>query len=389
MAPRTDQTSRSHGNSCPGQLRQPFSDLTINAKPERYSAKICKTRSKPSGNPLLWHRPYIYSKLQTIPNLSNRTPCLRRQANDAQDEQYELQYPVYRIWRLIGDPTLPTLSIQDLRRLRNALIEDISRLYDARIAYDPDLTTLTVVKKLNQRERVATFVPFIDTFDFDDRVGDEATLWADLMQRKINTANAQFEVLELLAELSESRQISQFQADLQPDVVAQIFQRIHPRDDQRNLVIRRVARYSPELGRLVIQEARRYVCELPRRTGLARESVNESTRDYCSTVAYILGLMDKYESGRQVELGDLGDRAAISILYAALLIHLHAKTNLAIMSRGLLDMSGNATAESYTSYEGFQTVTAAYSQAMRAIHCFEENGGQLDDGSEWILRTPP
>ncbi|KAI3316574.1 hypothetical protein HD806DRAFT_424647 [Xylariaceae sp. AK1471] len=411
MALSIYQTLRSHDDPYPDQLRRPFSDLAINVGLQRHSGKVCKARSKQSARPSLLHRSrqhaqprkellqlkpkqlecakIIYSTLHTIPNLSNRTPRLRRHDSDARHDRYELQYPVHRLWRLIGDPTLPTLTSQDLRRLRDALIRDIGQLYDAHIAYDPDVSTLSVVKKLNRRERVTTFVPFIDTFDFDKHVNDQATSWADLKEKRIETIKAQFDVLELLAELSESLQLRQTRTDLQPDIVVKLLRQSRPPEDRRNIVIRQVTRYSPELGQFMIEETRRHVCRLPRRTSLGEEYNNESIRDCCSIVTHVLGLMDQYEGDKQVELGHLADRAAMSIIYAALLVHLHAKTIMAVQSRGLLEMSGHATADSYTSYENFQSVTAAYSQVIQTIHCLKEKGGQLDDGSIWILRAAP
>jgi hypothetical protein len=324
-----------------------------------------------------------------MPSLANRTPRLRRHGNDARHDQYELQYPVHRLWRLVEDPTLPTLASQDLRRLRDALIHDIDQLHDAHIAYNPDVVTLSVVKKLNRGERTATFVPFIDTFNFDEHVNDLATSWTDLEERRINAVKAQFDVLELLAELSESRQLRQTRANLQPDSVAKVLQQSRPPEDRCNLVIRQVNQYSPELGQLIIQETRRHVCGLPRRTSLAEEYIKESIRDFCSTLSHVLALMDQYEGEGEEKLSNLMDRATMLIIYAALLIHLHAKTVMAMQSRGLLKLSGNVGAELYTSYESFQSVRAAYSQAMRAIHCLEERGGQLNDGSIWILRAAP
>ncbi|TWU70463.1 hypothetical protein ED733_000542 [Metarhizium rileyi] len=74
-----------------------------------------------------------------------------------------------------------------------------------RIPYAPDLATLEVVSKsLNDPMAWRMYRPFLNTFDFDVDPNDETIPWAELKDTKLQKIKAQFAVLEMLAELSNS-----------------------------------------------------------------------------------------------------------------------------------------------------------------------------------------
>lgn len=156
----------------------------------------------------------IFEKLQAIPRLSGRAPRLCHRGSD----QYELEYPDYRLWKLAGDSTLPELTTQDIHSPWCIILSDIHQLHDAHIPYAPDIKTLSVVKKRNR----ATLVPFIDTFDFGRHVDDEAGSWADIKNKRIEIIKAQFEVLERLAQSRDKGQSYPTRIDPHPDIVVEV-----------------------------------------------------------------------------------------------------------------------------------------------------------------------
>ncbi len=219
MAPMARQRANAHDTSCPAQPRQPLTRLTINTRLAVHSYRACKPSSgKPTNpstmprnrlRPRLRTRPLdlrpgqvesaraIFEILQSIPHVSNRTPALRPLGDDGRCGQYELEYPAHRLWRLVGDPYLPRLTRNNVRQLRDDLINTISQLYDAHVAYVLDLATFSVAKKLSTHRRGAVFVPFLDTFDFDKHPDNPATSWEDLKNEQLAIVKAHFDVLEV------------------------------------------------------------------------------------------------------------------------------------------------------------------------------------------------
>lgn len=192
----------------------------------------------------------------------------------------------------------------------------------------------------------------------------------------------------MLAEISESSTLSQpppVRADLQPDIMVKVVEQSRAHDDQRNWAIRSINSYSPKLGQLVIEHARWRSRTLPPRTDLADMSTNNSIRDHCSAISHVLGLLDQYMQDRQVENGDLVDRAALLVVHAVLLVHLHAKDIAVVHSRGILDMNNDGTPDAYTSYDSFQAVAKARSLAKEAIRRLDTND-QLEPGISWFLK---
>lgn len=160
----------------------------------------------------------------------------------------------------------------------------------------------------------------------------------------------------------------------------------NPHDDLRNWIIGSVSGYSPELGRLAVRHACRRARTLPPRTDLAEKATNDSIRGHCFAVSHVLGLLDMYRQDRQVEKSDLVDWAALLVVHAVLLIHLHAKAIGVVHSQGLLDMNSDGTAEAYTSCEDFQAVAKVRSLARIAISQLTPDN-QLDSEVICFLRA--
>lgn len=189
--------------------------------------------------------------------------------------------------------------------------------------------------------------------------------------------------------MSESSALShppQIRADLRPDIVVRVVEQSRPHDDQRNWVIRSVGSYSPGLGRLAVQHARRLVRTLQPRPLLAEVSTANSIRSHCSAINHVIGLLHEYMQGRQVEKSVQVDRAALLVLHAVLLIHLHAKVIGVVHSQGILDLNSDGTADEYTSGESFQAVAKARSLAKAAI-CQLGQNDQPDTQITCFLRA--
>lgn len=175
---------------------------------------------------------------------------------------------------------------------------------------------------------------------------------------------------------------------LQPDIVAEVLRQTRAPAPDGNQIIRHVKQYSHKLGQYVSEEVRWCIGVLPTRTNPLDEFNSNTVRDSCSVVSHVLELLDQHLRDGPVELSDLADRAALSVIYAGLLIHLHAKEVIVAQGRGLLDLDYEPVAESYTSDEGFLSVTNAHFQVKEAIRGLEEEGGSLDNASLYIITHP-
>ncbi|KAI1502221.1 hypothetical protein F5X99DRAFT_427614 [Biscogniauxia marginata] len=395
MASAAPQTSASVD-----ELRQPLMNLTINPKPRGAQHRISKPgptnpartrrvrpRATQSRERSLQLSPEqrdraiaTFNALQCRRRFAKRTPRVSRQYHDDMScGRIGLEYPRYRLWRLLGDRTLPTLKRRDVQCLRQTLIQDISQLYALHLPYIPDLTKLEVMAKAVRGTIWDTYWPLLDTFDFDIDVNDPDVPWMELRDTRIRIVEAQFDVLEQLAVLSQSPHHQRVTADLQPDVVAQVLRQHTPPEQQCIAIIRLVNTYSTELGQFMIESARKHLCRLAWRN----ESVpltQVATLGYSCTTNHVLGLLD--QSTQDSPFKDdtlLLDRAALLVVYATLLVQLHAKTIKVLASHGLLENSSNDTADSYTTYEHFASVVQASNAAEEAIRELAEKGIKLDD----------
>ncbi|KAI0183238.1 hypothetical protein EV127DRAFT_30861 [Xylaria flabelliformis] len=139
--------------------------------------------------------------------------------------------------------------------------------------------------------------------------------------------------------------------------------------------MRQVNRYSRKLGKVTYDEAQRVVCSLNRRSGPAHEYDNKRVRDCLPMVSYVLELLDQYPKDDQIKHNNLVTQACLWMVFTALLIHLYAK-NVLISTSGLLRFQ-NLVPDTYTSYEGFQSVVKAYSRVKDAIRPLEEQGDYI------------
>ncbi|KAI1749358.1 hypothetical protein F4782DRAFT_513466 [Xylaria castorea] len=197
------------------------------------------------------------------------------------------------------------VSAEDIRSLLGNLLSDINKLYNAHIAYTPDITTLLVAEKRNER----TLWPFIDTFDFSKHVDDQAVPWEDLKKKTVELVKSQFYVLEQLARLRDSWQTLPSFVKFQPDSVVEILQWTHA--PQQHLFFRQVNRYLLKFGKYIYIVVESLICSLHPRTGPADEFVNNRVRDGFFTISHTLGLLDQYLEDRQIEHSDLADQAKL------------------------------------------------------------------------------
>ncbi|KAI1733956.1 hypothetical protein F4680DRAFT_439863, partial [Xylaria scruposa] len=108
----------------------------------------------------------IFDKLRKIWKVSSRAPRLLHLPSG----KYELVDPRHALWKMSGpglatcgqDIHLSNLSAERIHALLDNLLIIINKLYDAHIAYTPDIRTLRVVVK----ESDGPLWPFVETFDF-------------------------------------------------------------------------------------------------------------------------------------------------------------------------------------------------------------------------------
>lgn len=152
-----------------------------------------------------------------------------------------------------------------------------------------------------------------------------------------------------------------------------------------NFVIRHIARYSTNLGRYMSRLAGNYLLMLPSRKG-APERPEELARDLRNTIAHVLRLADSPAETKNIQQEQLlADRAALLTVYAALLVHLHAKEIICNSSRGLLALEKDETREMYTGIVQFKFVRDARRRLAEAICALHAIGGELDDEARWFI----
>ncbi|KID97048.1 hypothetical protein MAJ_06929, partial [Metarhizium majus ARSEF 297] len=332
----------------------------------------------------------IFNKLQDIEQFANRAPILRSVVGGA----VELDYPKYRFWRVLGDPSLPKFKRADVQQLREAVIRYTILLYGKHIPYSPDMTTLEVVsKRSNDSMARPIYRPFINTFDFTIDPNNQSLPWAALKEAKIQEVKAQFAVLEMLAELSNPSKAQKLALDLEPGIVVGVL-RQHGPLAKWNLAIRYVTAYSAELGQFVIDLTGQYLRTLPWRTSLPMSSTRAGCLDHYETVSHILRLMDSFgqhggsepDSALSREDMILSDRVTLLVMRAALLVHCYAKKVTVMASHGLLEASKKDTVDSYTTSEQFTSVMQARRAAEQGFDELAEKGYHLDEEIMYFVR---
>ncbi|KAG8407085.1 hypothetical protein J3459_016382 [Metarhizium acridum] len=411
--PETLSTSDDTSGSRPALARAALTNLPINRKQQSVAQhRVSKLKRNPGGQYRKRQKdkaPKIRAHLlqadrhgfvltmtptlQSIARFANRILHVRsRQSTEITCSQLQLEYPNYRIWRLLGDATLPPLSREDILGLQNTLVDDISVLYDHHLPYNPDLTRLEIVSKTsNDQTPKVIYRPLINVLDFDPDAKSQSLPWMNLKDKMIRFVRTQFEVLEILSVLSQPSRTVPLSLDLEPAQVVAVLRTHRPPVGRRNQVIRRVRKYSTELGQFVIEMTREYLRSLPwRMVPVPPESLMQNALlDRCSTINHVLGLVDRSIKDEVMCTNHPSlhqDRAALLVVYATLLIQLHAKTVTVLGSRGLLQMSSKETDDLYNSCD-LHSVVRARQNAEEAVYDLAEQGIELDPDIGWFIRA--
>ncbi|RYP75174.1 hypothetical protein DL769_003866 [Monosporascus sp. CRB-8-3] len=200
---------------------------------------------------------------------------------------------------------------------------------------------------------------------------------------------------KLLAKLSslspnlqqQQRQRDDTDLDIDPDAVAHILETNPPPGNIGNLVIRLTKRYTPALSRFTIWYAKRHLHNLPSRTCPPTSSRRDMTMRYCDIVGHLLRLVTEVEQHSRQDVRLLVDRAVLRVLYAVLLLQLHANVITSYRSEGLLQLDcPDDSAEAYTSIENFESVAQARHEASEAVRDLRAAGGELDSSTCRFLR---
>ncbi|KAI0466908.1 hypothetical protein F4859DRAFT_496359 [Xylaria cf. heliscus] len=333
----------------------------------------------------------IFSCLPSIPGLAGRAPRLHSQ--DRNRLEIQLQYSNYGIWRLIDrlhercDRTVPRLSLHDIRQLRDTLSHDIRILCASHIALNSDVSFLRII---HQRKPSGLFLPLLDAFDLNRCTEkDVSTIdWTELERDMVRKVETQFQVFELLAQLdSPTRFEQQSKLKLEPEDALCILRANPPYDRKWCLVVAQVGRYTPELARYTIEDIARHLYVLQKRTSLPPYYPSRVLSNYSNTIRYVLRLSTTAEGVVQQNINLLADRAYLSVLHAAVLVHSHAKIIEVDFSEGLLQLDCPGLAEAYTSYEDFHLVTEGYREAQEAIRTLHDAGGKLERVARWFIRN--
>lgn len=281
-------------------------------------------------------------------------------------------------------PRLTQLTRLHVKTLRAILEHDIPILYNAHIPYKLDISTMLITKAWSWKLQREIFKPLIDSFNLDLDPQDDSIPWVAHRESVLKSAGAQFAVIEAIAE-AITGYYNPPPTSLQPDVATDVLEKCRPPIEACSFVIRYVARYSTNLGRYMSRLAGNYLLTLPSRRG-ASECHEELAQDLRNAVAHVLRLADapaETEDIQQEQL--LADRVALLTVYAALLVHIHAKDIICDSSRHLLTLEKDETSEMYTGTAQFKVVRDARRRLTEAICALRAVGGELDDEARWFI----
>ncbi|KAJ2987183.1 hypothetical protein NUW58_g4645 [Xylaria curta] len=370
------------------------------------SSTAKRSASRHRVRPKIWTRSFdnaeqfdcaarIFARLPIIPGLSCPSPRLCGQNRSRLEMQREC--PTYGLWKAVDmihkicPPYVPRMYVQDVRQLRDTLLNDTSILCASQIALNVDVTVLYVARKSATKRRPGVYVPFLENFDLGmlkSQDGFESD-WAQHERDLVQKVKKQFDVLELLSQLAsspESQQQNHNNIDLDPETVVHILKATRPSPDMLDLVICRVQKYAPMLAEYVVEHAVLQLYALGKR----REPLeSERTRHHCNTVRHLVKLGPSDEDAQQ-QAHLLAGRATLLILYAALLIHLHSNIITVHDSKGLLQLDDpNDSPGAYASHENFLSVTQARCEARKAVRDLYAMGGKLPRDIRWFLSDNP
>ena len=174
------------------------------------------------------------------------------------------------------------------------------------------------------------------------------------------------------------------QLKLDPDTVVHVFEAHRPAPDIRVLVIRHVKTYSTRLARVVAEEARNHLYTLGRRSSPAE---NGWTIHYCNMVQHILQLQLQLSSEDGMDEQLLADRAALLVIYAALLIQVHSKQIKVGRSEGLVQLDSSSDSCLYIDQHTFLHVREACDEVTTVVHKLDASGLKLCNEVKWFLRS--
>ncbi|RYC63536.1 hypothetical protein CHU98_g2684 [Xylaria longipes] len=230
-----------------------------------------------------------------------------------------------------------TVVAGDLASLRRDIIHDLDRLHAQRLPYGPDLSRLLVVS-----ERPGCLQPYISAQDFnlDIDLDDPTTPWAAIKQiRKL--------IIEAQLDAFESRWAGPPELDLSHRQSAQILA----------LPVEYYERLSEAL-----------VFPYPARRESARLWTRKKINDYLLVVNYAICMITRSILHRDMPIGMLMiDRAALLIVRTVMLIRLHAKVLPLNRPLCLFFRSSGDTAESYTTHQGYVSVTESHREMESAV----------------------
>ena len=148
---------------------------------------------------------HTFTCLAGVPTLATRTPSLR--TSDSTRLEIEIRYPDFGRWKVAHrvprsrDRRVTPLGVHEIRQLRNALLTDLFLLYDLKIAFSTDVSSLCIAHR--QGRSSSRYLPILDTFDRDVCLRQDSGNidWAGIRDRRIRKAESQFDALEVRARM--------------------------------------------------------------------------------------------------------------------------------------------------------------------------------------------
>lgn len=145
-------------------------------------------------------------------------------------------------------------------------------------------------------------------------------------------------------------------------------------------MIQHITRYSTGLCRVAVDLTEVYLKTLPTRTSWP-SPYQEKALQYYDAVAHVLRLSEAcVEENARGSL--IADRAELSVVHTALLVHLHAQVIRNDESREIVAFDSNRMGGMYARCVHFAT---AHQKLQECIILLEVNGGKLDNAIEWFL----
>lgn len=282
-------------------------------------------------------------------------------------------------------PRLTQLTTFEVRTLRAILKHDIPILYDAHIPYKLDISTMLISREWSGKLRSYVFKPLIDIFNLDLDPQDDSVPWDVHRESMIETASAQFAVLQVISEATCGPTHLGIRDNLQPDAAVDMLEKCRPPIDACNFVVRHVARYSPKLGRYMSRLAGNYLLTLPSREGFP-ERPDQLAQGFHHTVYHVLRLLRALAETENREEGKLlAGQAALLTVYTALLVHKFAKDIICDSSRGLVALNKDEACEMYIGIAPFKAVSNTRQELAEAIAALRAIGGELEDEERWFI----